>query len=140
VRLDDHVGGKGDRGLDPADLFIDMKAQFSASNLARKKPHDKAPNSLCNHVLVSFASLRSAIVPHMPEPADDLTPARAEDLRAFIAFALTSDSRLAKAQSADFMASIGAERLIARLVRDGFVVLRRPPAPGAAALRRGFEG
>ena len=76
----------------------------------------------------------------MPEPADDLTPARAEDLRAFIAFALTSDSRLAKAQSADFMASIGAERLIARLVRDGFVVLRRPPAPGAAALRRGFEG
>jgi hypothetical protein len=76
----------------------------------------------------------------MPEPDDDLTPARAEDLRACIAYALTSDGRLAKAQSAELMASIVAERLIARLERDGFVVMRRPPAPGAAALGRGFEG
>jgi hypothetical protein len=76
----------------------------------------------------------------MPEPNDDLTPARAEDLRASIAFALTSDGRLAKAQSAELMASIVAERLIARLERDGFVVMRRPPAPGAAALGRGHDG
>jgi hypothetical protein len=41
---------------------------------------------------------------------------------------------------AELMASIVAERLIARLERDGFVVMRRPPAPGAAALGRGFEG
>jgi hypothetical protein len=38
------------------------------------------------------------------------------------------------------MASIVAERLIARLERDGFVVMRCPPAPGGAALGRGFEG
>jgi hypothetical protein len=87
-----------------------------------------------------FRSLRSAIVPCMPEPADDLTPARAEDLRACIAYALTSDSRVAKAQSAELMASIVAERLIARLEHDGFVIMRRPPAPGAGALGRGFEG
>jgi hypothetical protein len=54
----------------------------------------------------------------MPDDADDkLTPARAEDLRACIAYALTSDSRLAHAQSAELMASIVAERLIARLDR-----------------------
>jgi hypothetical protein len=58
----------------------------------------------------------------MPEPDDDLTPARAEDPRACIAYALTSDGRLAKAQSAELMASIVAERLIARFERDGFVV------------------
>jgi hypothetical protein len=34
-----------------------------------------------------------------------MTPARPEDLRACIAFALTSDGRSAKAQSADLMAS-----------------------------------
>jgi hypothetical protein len=60
-----------------------------------------------------------------------------EDLRACIAYALTSDGRLAKVQSAELMASIVAERLIARLVREGFVVMRRPPAPGASALTRG---
>jgi hypothetical protein len=47
----------------------------------------------------------------MPEPDDDLTPARAEDLRACIAYSLTSDGRLAKAQSAELMAAIVAERL-----------------------------
>jgi hypothetical protein len=76
----------------------------------------------------------------MPEPDEKLTPARPEDLRASIAFALTSDGRLAKAQSAELMASIVAERLIARLGRDGFVIMRRPAAPGAAALGRGFGG
>jgi hypothetical protein len=64
-------------------------------------------------------------------PDADLTPARFEDLRACIAFALTSDSRLAKAQSAELMASIVAERLLARLERDGFVIMRRPAAIGA---------
>jgi hypothetical protein len=75
----------------------------------------------------------------MPD-ADKLTPARAENLRACIAYALTSDDHLAKAHSAELMATIVAERLIARVKRDGFVVMRRPPVPGAAALGRGFEG
>ncbi|MGB3580750.1 MAG: hypothetical protein WBA40_06520 [Roseiarcus sp.] len=46
---------------------------------------------------------------------------------------------MAKAQSAELMASIVAERVIGRLERYGFVVMRRPPAPGAAALGRGFN-
>jgi hypothetical protein len=49
----------------------------------------------------------------MPEPDEPLTPARPEDLRACIAYALTSAGRLAKAQSAELMASIVAKRLIA---------------------------
>jgi hypothetical protein len=69
----------------------------------------------------------------MPDADDKLAPARAEDLRACIAFALTSDSRLARAQSAELMASIVAERLIARLERDGFVIMRRPRAGGAGS-------
>jgi hypothetical protein len=68
----------------------------------------------------------------MPESNDDLRPARVEDLRACIAYALTSDGRLAKAQSAELMASIVAERLIARLERDGFVIMRRPGLGGHA--------
>jgi hypothetical protein len=71
----------------------------------------------------------------MPDADDKLTPARSEDLRACIAFALTSDSRLAKAQSAELMASIVAERLIARLERDGFVIMRRPAPIGAGGNR-----
>jgi hypothetical protein len=74
----------------------------------------------------------------MPDDAE-LTPARPEDLRACIAYALTSDGRLAKTQSAELMASIVAERLIARLERDGFVIMRRPGLGGHSALGRGFE-
>ncbi|MGA8448450.1 MAG: hypothetical protein WB766_25170 [Roseiarcus sp.] len=60
----------------------------------------------------------------LPEPDDDLTPARTEDPRACIGLALTSDGRLAKTQSAELMASIVAERLIARLERDGFAIMQ----------------
>ena len=55
----------------------------------------------------------------MRDPDEKLTPARAEDLRACLAYALTSDGQLAKTQSAELVASIVAERLIARLERDG---------------------
>jgi hypothetical protein len=74
----------------------------------------------------------------MPDDTE-LTPAPPEDLRACIAYALTSDCRLAKTQSAELMASIVAERLIARLERDGFVIMRRPGLGGHSALGRGFE-
>ena len=74
----------------------------------------------------------------MPDEDSDLTPVRAEDLRACIAYAQTSDSRLAKPQSAELMASIVAERLIARLERDGFVVMPRPPASVVVRNRHSF--
>ena len=104
------------------------------ADASRKGLHQSGP-AIPKGVLVSFPSSRYR--PPMPERKDDLTPARAEDLRASIAFALTRDGRLAKAQSAELMASIVAERLIARLERDGFVIMQRTPAAGAGALARG---
>jgi hypothetical protein len=62
------------------------------------------------------------------EPDDDLTPVRAEDLRACIGLALTRDGRLAKTQSDELMASIVTECHMARLERDGFAIMQRPPA------------
>jgi hypothetical protein len=38
------------------------------------------------------------------------------------------------------MASIVAERLIARLERDDFVVMRKPPLGGHYALGQGVQG
>jgi hypothetical protein len=74
----------------------------------------------------------------MPD-AEKLTPADPRDLAVSIAMALTSDSRLAKAQAPEAMANVVAERFVERLERDGFVVSRRPPAGGHSALGRGFE-
>jgi hypothetical protein len=76
----------------------------------------------------------------MPDADDKLTPADPRDLVISIALALTSDSRLAKAQAAEAMANVVAERIVERLERDGFVISRRPPAGGHAALGCGFEG
>jgi hypothetical protein len=55
----------------------------------------------------------------MSDADDKLTPADPRDLAISIALALTSDSRLAKAQAAEAMANVVAERI---------------------ALARGFEG
>jgi hypothetical protein len=37
------------------------------------------------------------------------------------------------------MAEIVARRLVEHLQRSGFVVMKKPPAVGGAALARGFE-
>ena len=39
----------------------------------------------------------------------------------------------------EIMAAIAAERVVRHLERAGFVVMKRPPEIGAAALGRGFE-
>jgi hypothetical protein len=62
------------------------------------------------------------------------------DLAISIALALTSGSRLAKVQSAEVLATVVAERVVEQLERSGFVVMKRPPEVGGAALGRGFEG
>jgi hypothetical protein len=75
----------------------------------------------------------------MPAADHKLTPADPRDLIISIAMALTSDSRLAKSQAAETMAKPVAERVVAALDRDGFVISRRPPIGGHSALGRGFE-
>jgi hypothetical protein len=39
----------------------------------------------------------------------------------------------------EYMAAIAAERVVRHLERAGFVVMKRPPEIGAAALGRGHE-
>jgi hypothetical protein len=75
----------------------------------------------------------------MPDDVEKLSPARREDLVAALAFALTRDSRLAKMQSFELLASIVAERIVDRLEASGYVVMQSPPAPGGADVGRGFE-
>ena len=76
----------------------------------------------------------------MPEPPARLTPADANDLADALAFALRFDGRRGKGDAAEFMADIVAKRLVRHLERAGFVVMKRPPGIGGAAIGRGFEG
>jgi hypothetical protein len=68
-----------------------------------------------------------------------LSPASADDLADALAFALRFDGRRRKHDAGEFMAKIVARRLVEHLDRAGFVVMKKPPAVGAAALGRGFE-
>jgi hypothetical protein len=76
----------------------------------------------------------------MSDLPENLVPAGRDDLIATLAFALTSDRRLARMQSAELLASIVAERIVDRLEASGCVVMQAPPAPGGAAIGRGHEG
>ncbi len=46
----------------------------------------------------------------------------------------------AEFDQAEIMAEIVAKRLVEHLERAGFVIMKRPPIGGGAALGRGFEG
>jgi hypothetical protein len=75
----------------------------------------------------------------MPEPVD-LKPATPEDLAEALAFALRYSGRKQVRDSGEIMARIVAERLVEHLERSGFVMMKRSPAMGAAALGRGHRG
>ncbi len=40
----------------------------------------------------------------------------------------------------EYMAAIAAERVVRHLERAGFVVMKKPPIVGGAALGQGFQG
>ena len=73
----------------------------------------------------------------MPDD-DKLTPADPRDLADSIAFALRFDGRKRVHHADDYMARIAAERLVDYLARAGYVVMKRPPSVGGAAVARGF--
>ena len=75
----------------------------------------------------------------MNDVTERLTLAAPEDIAESLAFALRFDGRKRKHDAAEFMARIVAKRLVDHLERAGFVVMKRPPAVGAAALARGYE-
>jgi hypothetical protein len=71
-------------------------------------------------------------------PDDKLTPADPTDLAAALAFALRYAGRKRVHNADELMAEIVAKRLVEHLQRAGFVVMKRPPIGGGAALGRGF--
>ena len=75
----------------------------------------------------------------MADPADRLTPATPEDLAAALPFALRFQGRKRVHNADEIMAEIVAKRLVEHLERAGFVVMKRPPAPGHAIIGRGAD-
>ena len=73
----------------------------------------------------------------MPD-ADKLTPADPSDIAAALAFALRFAGRKRVHNADEIMSKIVAKRLVERLERSGFVVMKKPPIGGGAALGRGF--
>jgi hypothetical protein len=76
----------------------------------------------------------------MADAPDRLTPATPDDLADVIAFALRFVGRKRKHDAGEIMARIVAKRLVEHLERAGFVIMKKPPSAGAAALGRGFQG
>jgi hypothetical protein len=74
----------------------------------------------------------------MNEPAEHLTPADPRDLAEALAFALRFQGRKRVHTADEIMAEIVARRLVEHLETAGFVIMKRPPEIGAAALGRGF--
>ena len=68
---------------------------------------------------------------------EKLTLANPSDLAAALAFALRYQGRKRVHNADEIMAEILAKRLVEHLERDGFVIMKRPPEIGAAALARG---
>jgi hypothetical protein len=75
----------------------------------------------------------------MPDALDKLTPADPRDLADALAFALRFHGRKRVHQADEYMAAITAERLVEHLERAGFVVMKKPPEIGGAAVAGGFE-
>jgi hypothetical protein len=57
-----------------------------------------------------------------------------------LAFALRYSGRTRVRDSGEIMARIVAGRLVEHLERSGFVIMKRPPTMGGAALGRGHRG
>jgi hypothetical protein len=65
---------------------------------------------------------------------DRLTPADPKDLADALAFALRYSGRKRVNDAGEMMARIVAGRLVEALERAGFVVMKRPPVAGGAAI------
>ena len=65
---------------------------------------------------------------------DALSPAAPQEVAETIAFALRYSGRKRVHDASEAMAAIVAKRLVEHLARSGFVVMKRPPISGAAAI------
>ena len=128
---------------DPQRFFGNHRCSAGASGVSvtshwggqrRRQDHGKDDAAimflLCSHA--------PAILPTMPD-ANNLTPADPSDLAAALAFALRYQGRKRVHNADEIMAEIVAKRLVEHLERAVFVVMKRPPEIGAAALGRGHS-
>jgi hypothetical protein len=76
----------------------------------------------------------------MPDDPNPLCRATAEDVADALAFALRFQGPKRVHNADEIMSAIVAKRLVEHLERSGFVVMKKPPIKGGAALGRGFEG
>jgi hypothetical protein len=76
----------------------------------------------------------------MTDDSEPLTPASPDDLANALAFALRFEGRRRKNGADEMLTKIVAKRLVDHLERAGFVVMKRPPIIGAAAIARAHEG
>jgi hypothetical protein len=65
----------------------------------------------------------------MPDD-EKLTPADPSDIAGSMAFALLFSGRKRVHDSDQYMAAIVANRIVRHLERSGYVVMKKPPAPG----------
>jgi hypothetical protein len=75
----------------------------------------------------------------MTDPDERLTPADPADLAASLALALRFSGRKRTHDADEIMVEIVAKRLVEHLERARFVVMKRPPITGGAALGRGHR-
>ncbi len=75
----------------------------------------------------------------MTADRDKLTLASRDDLANALAFALRFEGRKRVHNADEIMAQIVAKRLVDHLERSGFVVMKRPPIGGGAALAEGMR-
>ena len=81
-------------------------------------------------VVCSFGGYRE----RMTDPLDKLTPADPGDLASALAFALRFQGRKRVRDADELISAIVAKRLVEHLERAGFVVMKRPPIGGTAAI------
>jgi hypothetical protein len=74
----------------------------------------------------------------MPDAPQRLTPADADEVADALAFALRFQGRKRVHNADELMSEIVAKRLVEHLERSGFVVMKKPPIDGGAALGRGY--
>jgi hypothetical protein len=75
----------------------------------------------------------------MIQKSETLTAAASEDIVDTLAFALRFNGKKRRHDADDMMAGIVAKRLVEHLALCGFVIMKKPPAEGGAALLRGHE-
>ena len=108
--------------------------------MSRSCARGRVPKGLSGaapYVLVSFSSLGLASAHarrRPPHPRQLRRPRRCARLRAAIS------GRKRTHDAGEMMAAIVAKRLVEHLERSGFVVMKKPPIGGGAAIGRGHDG